>query len=56
MNTPYAIGIDLGGTFIKAALVDQQGQIVVRKEIPTKSSQGFQVWIGAHRAEFRRMD
>jgi glucokinase len=43
MSTPYAIGIDLGGTFIKAALVDKQGQILVKKEIPTKADAGFPV-------------
>lgn len=41
MSALYAIGIDLGGTFIKAALVSEQGQIDVRKEIPTKSRDGF---------------
>lgn len=49
MNTPYAIGIDLGGTFIKAALVDDQGQILVRKEIPTKASEGFSVVVSQMR-------
>jgi len=41
MANPYAIGIDLGGTFIKSALVDYQGQIAVRKEIPTHANAGF---------------
>ncbi|MCX7920120.1 MAG: ROK family glucokinase [bacterium] len=43
MNTPYAIGIDLGGTFIKSALVDEQGHILTRLEIPTKANDGFPV-------------
>ncbi len=30
-----AIGIDLGGTYIKGALIDEQGNIVVKEQIPT---------------------
>ena len=32
----YRIGIDLGGTFVKAGLVDENGRIVVKSKIPTK--------------------
>lgn len=38
----YAIGIDLGGTFIKGALVDQNGSIVMKKTIPTHAVKGAQ--------------
>ena len=35
-----AIGIDLGGTFIKAALVDQDGAILYKEEAPTLAERG----------------
>lgn len=35
-----AIGIDLGGTFIKAALVDQEGAILYKEEAPTLAERG----------------
>lgn len=36
----YAVGLDIGGTAIKAAIVDQQGQIVAPCEVPTQASAG----------------
>jgi len=40
MNPPLAIGIDLGGTNIKTALVDCDGNILHRLEQPTEASRG----------------
>lgn len=40
MNQKLAIGIDLGGTNIKGALVDTQGSIHSKKEVPTPVSLG----------------
>lgn len=40
MNPPLAIGIDLGGTNIKAAVVDRDGNILHRLEQPTEASRG----------------
>jgi len=40
MNPPLAIGIDLGGTNIKAAVVDRDGKILHRLEQPTEASRG----------------
>ncbi len=40
MNPPLAIGIDLGGTNIKTALVDRDGNILHRLEQPTEASRG----------------
>ena len=31
----YRIGIDLGGTFVKAGLVDENGKIIIKSKIPT---------------------
>ncbi len=39
-NNEYAIGLDLGGTKILAALVDSGGTIVERTELKTPAHQG----------------
>ncbi len=39
-----SVGIDLGGTFIKGALIDEQGNLLVKDEVPTEASNGAQ-WI-----------
>ena len=36
----YYLGIDLGGTFIKGGIVDDQGNIVLRDKVPTQSETG----------------
>jgi len=36
----YYFGIDIGGTFIKGAIVDDQGAIVVSDKVPTESYDG----------------
>jgi len=36
----HLIGIDLGGTNIKAALMDLRGNIIAKKEIPTQADEG----------------
>ncbi len=35
-----AIGLDLGGTFIKAGLVSNRGEVIARLEIPTRAEEG----------------
>ncbi|MEP3278878.1 MAG: ROK family protein [Stappiaceae bacterium] len=42
MNSPVAIGIDLGGTRVRAALVTREGLILDRVEQPTRASHGQQ--------------
>lgn len=37
MKTNYAIGIDLGGTFVKAALVSDSGEIIFSNKLPIGS-------------------
>ncbi|MHB8170239.1 MAG: ROK family protein [Thermincolia bacterium] len=44
-TNPHIIGMDLGGTNIKAALLDQQGNILAKKEIPTQADQGSEAVI-----------
>ena len=36
----YYIGIDLGGTFIKGGIVDDEGNILLQDKIPTESDMG----------------
>ena len=36
----YYLGIDLGGTFIKGGIVDDEGNIILRDKIPTESHKG----------------
>ena len=36
----YYIGIDLGGTFIKGGIVDDEGNIITRDKVPTESEKG----------------
>ena len=31
----YYAGLDLGGTFVKGGIVDEQGRIVIKDRIPT---------------------
>lgn len=38
----YSIGIDLGGTAIKAGIVDKSGNIIVKDKVPTKSERGYE--------------
>jgi glucokinase len=37
---PYLVGVDLGGTFIKTALITLQGDIVKKVEIPSEKESG----------------
>lgn len=39
-QTQYYIGIDLGGTFIKGGIVDENGKIIADDKIPTESEKG----------------
>ncbi len=44
--TKYVVGVDLGGTRMRAALLDHALNIVQRQEIPTRSEQGLDVTLG----------
>jgi len=45
MNRPVAIGIDLGGTNLRTAIVDLDGLIVARSDQPTLADRGFEAVI-----------
>ena len=47
-NDRHAIGVDLGGTFLKLALLDGVGRIVARDTVPTGGAEG-------HEAVLRRI-
>lgn len=40
MSAPHAIGIDIGGTRLRAALVDRAGTVLARAETPTAATEG----------------
>jgi glucokinase len=40
MSAPYTIGVDLGGTNIKFAVIDEEGGIVTRKTVATEGHEG----------------
>lgn len=40
MSAKYAIGVDVGGTQIRAAVVNHQGEIIERVALPTPASEG----------------
>lgn len=35
------VGIDLGGTFIKAGILDARGKIYAKRKIPTRAERGY---------------
>ena len=39
-NKKYYIGIDLGGTFIKGGIADEQGNLLIKDKVPTESKLG----------------
>lgn len=49
----YALGIDLGGTSIKTGVVDRDGKIIARADVPTEASKGVAAVI-ANMAESAR--
>ena len=45
-KTSYAIGIDLGGTTVKSALVDKKGKIIQTHKISSRADEGPEAVIG----------
>ena len=39
-NKKYYIGIDLGGTFIKGGIADENGNLILKDKVPTESKEG----------------
>lgn len=42
LSAKYAVGIDLGGTNIKAGVVDEQGELIYHVSIETQAEHGFE--------------
>ena len=40
MENKFYVGIDLGGTFIKGGIVDQNGRVLTSDKTPTESEKG----------------
>ena len=45
MNKKYKIGVDVGGTNVKVALVDKSGSIVYSDTVPTRAEMGYEYTI-----------
>ena len=41
----YRIGVDIGGTNIKIALVDLEGKIIYSNTVPTRAEMGFEAGV-----------
>ncbi len=46
MESEYIVGIDLGGTRMRAALLDRELNLVERQEVPTDAEQGLDATLG----------
>ena len=42
MFEKYRIGVDIGGTNVKIALVDKKGEISFPKTVPTRAEMGYE--------------
>ena len=51
----HAVGVDLGGTNIKVALLDGAGAIVARRTVPTRGAEGHDAVVGRMVAEVEGM-
>ena len=40
MTASYAVGVDVGGTNLKFAIIDEAGAVVARLTIPTEGHEG----------------
>lgn len=47
MNKKYRIGVDVGGTNVKIALVDKEGNIVYSNSIPTRAEMGYEYTVSS---------
>ncbi len=46
MFEKYRIGVDIGGTNVKIALVDKKGEISFPKTVPTRAEMGYEYTVG----------
>lgn len=46
MFEKYRVGVDIGGTNVKIALVDKNGEILFSKTVPTRAEMGYEYTVG----------
>lgn len=46
MFEKYRVGVDVGGTNVKIALIDKKGEILFSKTVPTRAEMGYEYTIG----------
>lgn len=51
----YAVGVDLGGTFLKLALLGPAGRVAARKTVPTVAAEGHGAGLVRTAAGVRRL-
>ncbi len=54
-DAPWTVGVDLGGTFIKVALLSPAGEIVARDRVPTGGHAGYHAVLGRMADGVRQM-
>ena len=47
MTKKYRIGVDVGGTNVKVALVDKEGSIVFTDTVPTRAEMGYEYTVSS---------
>ena len=47
MTKKYRVGVDVGGTNVKIALVDTEGSIVYSNSIPTRAEMGYEYTVSS---------
>ena len=53
MGKKYRIGVDVGGTNVKIALVDTEGRIVYSNSIPTRAEMGYEYTVSSIKQAIR---
>ena len=51
----YYVGVDIGGTNVKAGIIDETGKIVVKSSIPTDSDKDYKKITGDVAAQIRAL-
>lgn len=55
MFEKYRVGVDVGGTNVKIALIDKKGEILFSKTVPTRAEMGYEYTINNMKQSIREM-